>query len=143
MSNHWLKKSALFSGICLGLLLLLMACGGEQSQKKEPAPAEQAETETPAPVEQAEESAPPTGEMATFASNAELDAKLLLADRVDGAEDKLVARCGGCALAMDGSEAHAMAVGDYKMHFCSDYCQNSFAEKPEEAILAMNIPESP
>lgn len=52
----------------------------------------------------------------------EIDAKLMAADKMDGAEDKVVHRCAGCALHMDGKQELALGVGAYQMHFCSDRC---------------------
>jgi len=75
------------------------------------------------------------------ASDAAVAAVLAKADGIDGATDQVVANCPGCALAMQGSAEHAMTVGEYELHFCSDDCKNTFAESPADSILALNIEE--
>ena len=62
------------------------------------------------------------------------------ADVLDGAEDKVVSKCAGCALGMNGSEDHQLNVGEYKMNFCSKYCRDEFDKDTETKILAMEIP---
>lgn len=56
----------------------------------------------------------------------EIDAKLVAADKMDGAEDKVVHKCAGCALHMDGKPEFALPVGAYQMHFCSDKCLDRY-----------------
>lgn len=126
------KKAALPWLCVCSLIFFHIACDPNKYQKQEPAP-----------VERATVAEPPARLASTIASSPEMDARLLLADRHDGSEDKVVARCGGCALHMDGSAAHALTVGDYQMHFCSDFCQKTFADKPEESVLALAVPEAP
>lgn len=69
-----------------------------------------------------------------------VDAILAKADAVDGNVDKIVSKCASCSLGMDGSAAHALKVGSYKMHFCSADCKEGFSENTKESILALNIP---
>lgn len=68
-------------------------------------------------------------------------AVLAKADAFDGTPDKVVAKCGGCALKMDGSETHTIEVQGYTLRFCSDDCKQRFEKDPAKAILAMNVPE--
>jgi hypothetical protein len=53
---------------------------------------------------------------------------LRAADLHDGAEDGVVQECGRCAFAMEGDESHAVHVGDYELHFCSDRCKLAFED---------------
>jgi len=86
--------------------------------------------------------APPPEEAAAapaeIAITPALQAKLSGADLMDGTEDKVVSRCTGCGLAMDGSDEYSVAVGDYELHFCSESCRDNVTD---EAILALVIPE--
>ena len=72
---------------------------------------------------------------------AEVEAKLAKADLVDGTADKVVSKCAGCALAMDGKSENALKVSGYTIHFCSDGCKKGFEEDTTKSILAMTIPE--
>lgn len=94
-----MRTSALVRSVC-GLALLLAACGGG----------------TPATP------TPPTTPPAPIVTTPEIDARLAAADRKDGTEDKVVHRCAGCALGMDGKAEFAMQVGGYQMHFCKQGC---------------------
>lgn len=67
--------------------------------------------------------------------------KLAKADLVDGTEDKIVHKCGGCALGMNGSEDHKMKAGEYEMHFCSSYCLDVFEKDVNSAVAQMTMPE--
>ena len=70
-------------------------------------------------------------------------AKVILAkaDLADGTADKVVSKCAGCSLRMDGSADHTLAAGEYSMHFCSDGCNEGFSKDIEKSILAMKVPE--
>jgi hypothetical protein len=98
-------------------VVLLAGCGGES-----PPPEESASAPAPAEIE----------------ITPALQAKLAGADLMDGTEDKVVSRCTGCGLAMEGSDEHTVAVGDYELHFCSESCRDNVTD---EAILALVIPE--
>lgn len=73
--------------------------------------------------------------------NAEAVTRLVAADAVDGKTDKVVAKCGGCSLHMDGKPNLALKVQDYEMHFCSQHCLDRFTAAPEKEILAMKLPK--
>jgi hypothetical protein len=72
----------------------------------------------------------------------DLEAKLALADGFDGTADRIVSRCPGCALGMDGSAEHAMQLGGYELRFCSANCMNGFAANPQARVLDLVIPEA-
>lgn len=74
------------------------------------------------------------------ASLPEVNAMLAAADAQDGAPDKVVAKCAGCALSMDGKAEHVLAVGDYDLRFCSAQCRANFAPQAAEKVLALNVP---
>jgi YHS domain-containing protein len=77
---------------------------------------------------------------AASAPDNEIVAILAKADAVDGTEDKVIAKCAGCSLNMDGSGDHALQTHGYTMHFCSGECKGPFESDPDKAILAMNVP---
>lgn len=56
----------------------------------------------------------------------EIDAKLVAADKKDGKEDKVVGKCAGCDLGMDGKAEFALPVGAYQMHFCGQHCLDRY-----------------
>jgi hypothetical protein len=111
---------------------LLAGCG-----QQSPPPDEETASAPPAEAAAPAEAATP----ASFEMTADLETKLAGADRMDGEEDKVVSRCPGCGLAMSGSDEHAMHVGDYSLHFCSEDCKGKFSEDLAESVLAMAIPE--
>ncbi len=67
-------------------------------------------------------------------------AKLAAADALDGKVDKIVTRCGGCKLGMDGKAELAFETHGYKMLFCNPGCKKRFAEDTEKEVLALTIP---
>lgn len=71
----------------------------------------------------------------------EMQAKLVMADQVDGSVDHVVARCAGCRLGMNGVAEHTLQVGDYEMHFCSEGCRARFAANVQESVVSMTAPE--
>jgi len=70
---------------------------------------------------------------------AEVLAKLAKADALDGNVDKVVHRCAGCSLGMDGKAEYALAVDNYTMHFCKKGCLEAFRPDPAKEILALRI----
>jgi hypothetical protein len=66
-------------------------------------------------------------------------AKLAKADAKDGSVDKVVHRCAGCSLGMDGEAKWPLQVQDYMMHFCKQACLDRYAKDPAKAIAAMKI----
>ena len=69
----------------------------------------------------------------------EVLAQLAKADAKDGKVDKIVHKCAGCALGMDGKAEFALPVQDYTMHFCKQGCLDGFKTEPSKAILALKI----
>ena len=88
----------------------------------------QAEAPAPAPAPSAPAAAP----------SAETIAKLAKADAVDGKTDKVVSKCAGCALGMDGKAAHAANLGEYTVHFC-DHCADK-TKDVEKIGMALKLP---
>ena len=89
-----------------------------------------------------EDSPPPANPPADSnpaAPSAAVVAVLAKADAVDGTIDKVVHRCAGCALGMDGMAKHSMKVGGYTMHFCKEGCLAMFSDDTEKAILALKV----
>lgn len=72
------------------------------------------------------------------APSAETLAKLAKADAVDGKTDKVVSKCAGCALGMDGKAAHAAKLGEYTVHFC-DHCAGK-TKDVEKIVMALKLP---
>ncbi len=68
-------------------------------------------------------------------------AKLVKADAIDGQVDKIIAKCAGCSLAMDGSDKHTMPLAGYTLHLCSDLCKTNFGKDPAKKLLAIEIIE--
>ena len=68
-------------------------------------------------------------------------AKLALADELDGTADKIIKRCPGCGLKMDGKSEHATEVSGYTIYFCSGSCQEEFAKDLTQSILFLEIPK--
>jgi hypothetical protein len=66
---------------------------------------------------------------------------LVAADKFDGKEDKIIARCASCALGMDGKKEHSLEFMDYTFHFCTADCRKKFGEDLVKSVLALKIPE--
>src|SRR5262245_44814282 len=101
------------------LLVAFAACGthpeaGTATRESAPAPAAAAPAAAPAVA---------TGQEGGVVINAELESRLSAADLVDGTADHTIERCPGCGLAMPGTSEHAVAVGEYSLHFCSEGCK--------------------
>ncbi len=112
--------------ICAGVL----ACSGckkEQEEASEPAPA----SET-APVADVEPVLPTEPDPI---DKVKVTAVLAKADALDGAEDKVVAKCLMCACRMAGSPEHTVEYAGYTLHMCSEHCQKFFLENPVSAVL--------
>lgn len=99
-------------------LPLFAACGEQTSEVITPP---KTETETPA------------------APNPAVAAILAKADAVDGTTDKVVHKCAGCALHMDGKAEHAIAIEGYTMHFCKPACYDRFKADTAGEVLKLKI----
>ncbi len=64
-------------------------------------------------------------------------AKLEMADKADGTEDKVVRKCLMCALAMDGREEYKVDFRGYTIHLCSDHCVERFSKDPAKSVLEL------
>ena len=56
--------------------------------------------------------------------------------------DMVVTLCATCALSMDGTKEHPLAVGEYTMLFCADECKRAFSKDIAQSVLAMKPPAS-
>ena len=124
-----MKKNALVWMTAILVAVAMTACGGAATSYDEPASAA------------AEPAAEPAAEAGPVEPTEAMLATLTAADGADGATDHVVAKCPGCALAMEGSADHALQVGDYALHFCSDSCRDHFAEDVEGKLVALAVPE--
>lgn len=82
-----------------------------------------------------EKSAPANADVST------VEARLAKADALDGKTDKVVTKCAGCALGMDGKAEHSIAAHGYTLHLCSAHCKEDFSKDVDKSILAMELPE--
>ena len=121
-------------GLALMLCAMLTGCGEDSATYDKPTAAAPAAGSAAQP---AIEAAIP----ASFEMTEELGAKLAAADAVDGETDMVISNCPGCALAMPGSHEHALPVGEYSLHFCSDSCQEDFSGDLAASVIALAIPE--
>ncbi len=117
-----MTRSGLSGMITVLLVTLPTGCSGEEAST-----ATTSDVARPAPGDAARDS--------------ELIAKLAGADRLDGKADKVVARCAGCALNMDGKPDHGLKVLDYTLHFCREICAQQFARNLTKSVQEMKIPE--
>jgi hypothetical protein len=85
------------------------------------------------------ESPQPAALAAPVAATPEMTAKLAAADGKDGAVDKCVHRCAGCALGMDGSDKWPLQVGDYAMHFCKQGCLDRYRKDAAGELAALKV----
>ena len=123
------------AALCAGLLVawIVAGCGGERQGTGERG----TETRGEAQVQGETTRGAGAAQVST-----EVEAILVRADQVDGSADKVIAHCAGCALRMAGTKDHALQVGQYEMHFCSEGCKGKFTEDTQKAILALTIPDA-
>ena len=127
--EHLMSFLRLPSVLSVLAFLVLLGCSGsptDSSATTEPEP-EAPEPGTSAPgVVDGEADGSTSGDGA----NQELDeatrAALAKADAADGSEDRVVGKCAGCALHMDGSADHPLEVAEYTLHLCSADCKKGF-----------------
>jgi hypothetical protein len=70
---------------------------------------------------------------------AEIATKLAAADAKDGKVDKVVHKCAGCSLGMDGEEKWSLPVEGYTMHFCKQACFDRFKNDTAKEIGALMV----
>ncbi len=101
-------------------LFLLVACGGSDPEVSNPTSADNTPaSNTPAPA--VEGPAPEANNAPDF----DKSAALAKADLADGTADKVVQKCIGCGLAMDGDPAHSIDHEGYSLYLCSVDCKTN------------------
>ncbi len=65
---------------------------------------------------------------------------LAAADRADGTEDHVVARCAVCGLGMDGSAEITSTYAGYTFHHCSVHCRELFDRDPGKILARLELP---
>lgn len=105
-------------------LVFFAACSGEAQKPATPP----AGNPTPAAIPSDLDAAP----------TPEILAKLEKADATDGKTDKVVEKCAGCSLGMNGSAAHAVKFGGYTLQFC-DHCAEGKAKDPAKVLAALVV----
>lgn len=99
-----------------GSLLLLAGCGAKPVEAKPETPVVPA-----APV----------------AIAADVVAQLAKADAKDGKVDKVVSKCAGCALGMDGKAEHAAHLGEYTVLFCKGCADH--VKDAEKVVMGLKL----
>lgn len=127
MTRFTNKLGMLACLVGLGLAGALVGC----EDKDAPADGASAGTPEATPVASADD------------AEVEVDTKVLgilvKADALDGTTDKVVSKCAGCGLTMDGDPAHASKVGEYTLHLCSAECKADFEKDATKAVLALKV----
>jgi hypothetical protein len=127
--------------------MCVAGCGKDEAAETESAvkPVADVGTEAAAETESAAESLTGAVKEAVEAGAAELSdqlmAKLAEADKFDGEADKVIKKCAGCGLKMDGKSEHAFKVAGYTIHFCEAACMEEFTKDLAKSIEGMEIPE--
>jgi hypothetical protein len=98
------------------MALALTACGGTTIEPAEGVPSAPAAPNDPYVPTDAHESV------------------LAAADAHDGTVDHVVSDCASCGLGMPGDAAHAVRVGEYQVHMCSDSCKTLFEDGTGETL---------
>jgi len=80
-----------------------------------------------------------TEEKTTTYTAAQVEARLAQADAKDGKTDKVVGKCAGCSLHMDGKAENALDVHGYSLHFCSADCKTRFGKDADASVMAMKL----
>ncbi len=107
-------------------LVLLVACGGSP------------DTVAPATAPAVDAATPTT---TASPAPAALDAACLdQADARDGTTDKVVHKCAGCGLGMEGDPAFASTHGGMTFHSCSEGCKMRLDADPA-GVLASACPK--
>ena len=129
-----MKKTLKIAGLAAVFVaaIALSACG--QAEKA----ADEAAEAASAAAEQAGDVAEQAAEQVATLDEAAMKAVLTYADGADGAEDGVVSKCAGCALAMDGKADHVVERHGYEFHLCSEHCQETF-EKDQPRVSVGDI----
>ncbi len=160
MRSHCAQLKVVCLSLALGLVILA-GCGKQESapdnatvkpkeaaktvQKEAPAKAaevaEEVQEEAAAPEAKPEKPAPEEAVPGRTQTDAALKLKLAAADMFDGLPDKIISKCPGCALGMDGHAEHAAELNGYTLYFCSAPCKEEFSEDMVQAVLDLKLPE--
>lgn len=65
---------------------------------------------------------------------------LMAADKLDGNEDHVIAKCYSCALEMDGAADVTSKYHEYTIHHCSQACKERFEDKADRIVKETKIP---
>jgi hypothetical protein len=123
--------------LSVAALVLATACasGGSGVDSSGGKSAQQAAAAKAAPATPA-----PAATAATASSSvpdADLQVRLVAADRADGTEDKVISSCAPCGLGMKGSPDHAATAEGYTFHLCSDACKKTLESDPKKVIALL------
>ena len=66
--------------------------------------------------------------------------KLVAADKLDGTEDKVVHKCAGCSLGMNGKKEMAVEVEGFEMHFCKPACKQRYETDAKGELEKLKVP---
>jgi YHS domain-containing protein len=124
-STHWSK--CYLAAACV--LIAAAGCG-----KEEPANTDAKAQEVTTLIKEKVAEGDPQIQAAVLEKLAEVDA-------LDGTADKIIKRCPGCGLKMDGKREHATEVSGYTIYFCSKSCQEKFTKNLTESILFLELPK--
>jgi hypothetical protein len=81
------------------------------------------------------------GSAASVALSAdEMRARLVAADKSDGAEDGIISSCAPCGLGMKGHADHHVTAEGYTFHACSDACAKVLKDDPKSVIARLPAP---
>ena len=122
------------------LLVFAIACNAGEAPVAAPSTEAPAAAEAPAKAEPPAEANAATDDSSADKANAEDGgaaasaedantpdhAGLAKADLADGNADKIVHKCAGCALSMDGDAAHSIETHGYTLHMCSAACKSHY-----------------
>lgn len=115
-------------GLLFFVMVIALGCGGQEGETAQ---------EHPETADAHAEAADAHAADATAQS--EIVAILAKADAADGSEDKVVSKCAGCKLRMEGSADYALTVENYEMHFCGTDCKSHFEDDTEKAVMALQL----
>ncbi len=74
-------------------------------------------------------------------ADAEVLARMAEADAADGTVDRVIRKCMGCSLHMDGDPSHKATAHGYEAHLCSEQCLYRFERDPDAVVMSMKPPE--
>jgi len=129
----FMRRARQWTRYLVAAVAMLVLSGCERKEPATPAP----EKPTATPKTESTEGDTALDPM----SKVKATALLVAADKFDGKEDKIIARCASCALGMDGKEEHSLEFMDYTFHFCNADCQKRFGKDIAKSVLELKIPD--